>query len=334
MKKFPLVIFVINLFAFAVFSQLSAEQHLKKSRELQNAGKIEEAITEITIAIKIEPNNPALYLKRANLARFSNNADLLESDLLKVIALTPDNYQNQQTAVRFLIDNEKCPTALKIINASIQHNPANADAYYWRAGVKNCLEDFESALEDNAKAVSLDPLNEMYKAGRANLLARQKKPDKAVESYDDLITAQELKLKVAGDSEEINKIKRHLSTLYISRSKVYASQNKVEAAFSDLNRAIEILPAVHTYEMRARAFRWQKQFDRAIDDYSAAIKLQPEDQGLFLSRGDIYASTDKYDQAMNDYQKVASGGGRMKEIADQKINSIKQKMQENLKQPK
>ena len=334
MKKFLLQLFAINLFAFVVFAQISAEQHLKKSRELQNAGKFEEAITEISKAIKLEPNNPTLYLNRASMARFTNNADLLESDLLNLMDLTPNDYQNQQTAVRFLIDNGKCPTALKIISTSIVQNPANADAYYWRGGVKNCLEDFESALEDNAKAISLDPLNDMYKAGRANLLARQKKSDKAVESYDDLITAQELKLKVGGDSEETGRIKRELSMLYISRSKVYAAQNKIESVFSDLNRAVEILPAVHTYEMRARAFRWQKQFEQAINDYSAAIKLQPENHGLFLSRGDLYASINKYEQALSDYQKAASGKGRIKEIADQKINSIKQQMQESLKQPK
>lgn len=334
MKKLLFLVLIINLFAFAVFSQISAEQHLKKSRELEKAGKFKEAMAEITLAIKIEPNNPALYLKRANLARFTDEADLLESDLLKVIALTPDDYRNQQTAVRFLIDNGKCPTALKVINASIEQNPVNADAYYWRSGVKNCLEDFESALEDNAKAISLDPLNDIFKAGRANLLARQKKTDKSAESYDELISAQELKLKIAADSEESNKIKRELSMLYISRSRLFAAQNKIENVFSDLNRAVEILPAVHTYETRARAFRWRKQFEQAIEDYSAAIKLQPENSGLFLSRGDLYASIEKNQQALIDYQKAAASGGRIKEIADQKIISIKQKMQENLKQPK
>ena len=36
MKKIPIVIFVINLFAFVVFSQASAAEYLKKSRELEN----------------------------------------------------------------------------------------------------------------------------------------------------------------------------------------------------------------------------------------------------------------------------------------------------------
>ena len=146
-----------------------AEPFSKKVNQFREEDKSQEAIAELTKAVNLFPDNYVLHLRRADLARFTNNADLVETDSLKMVSLKPFDFETKRRAIHYLMGVGRCNTALEIMNASVFETPANPESYLWRGNVKNCLEDFEGALEDNDKAISLDPSNELYKANRANI---------------------------------------------------------------------------------------------------------------------------------------------------------------------
>lgn len=300
---------------------------LREAEGLNNEGFSKEAIQIITSALASHPDNWLLYERRADYARASNNNDLVESDVLKLVKLKPFDFEIQKRAVLFLMQIERCRPALDIINASVIEDSQNSEAYLWRGNVKTCLGDFESALEDNDKAISLAPSNETYKANRANILNRQGKKEESLETYNDLINALESKLSIAADTDEKNRIKREITYAYIARSRFFAKQNEVAQAFADLDRAVQILPATHTYETRAKAYKWQKMYDRSIADFAEAIRLSPETSVFYYERGEVYFLMEKYDLALKDFQKAAEfKGEQFTELITRRIAETKAKL--------
>ena len=55
---------------------------------------------------------------------------------------------------------------------------------------------------------------------------------------------------------------------------------------------------------RGNAYQNQKQYDRAIEDYSQAIHLAPGYWEALNNRGIAYASAKQYDRAIEDYNQA------------------------------
>ena len=55
---------------------------------------------------------------------------------------------------------------------------------------------------------------------------------------------------------------------------------------------------------RGNAYKGQKQYTRAIADYSQAIRLKPDDAGAFYNRGRAYRSQKQYAKAIADFDQV------------------------------
>lgn len=323
-KKFSLLLFITLLSASFVIAQDNAGIFVERSGELKNKGKYQEAADEISKAIKLRPALPELYLKRALLYYLlRDQTDAMTNDLLKAIELDPTNFKARMDASKYLFDFQRCETALDIINSAVVQNPTNPKVYERRASINTCLDKLDEAMRDWKKALSLDPLNDIYKHNIANTQNLMKKTENSLESFTDLINSLELK-------QRNRKETFALSSAYISRARIYSKNNEVDKVFSDLNRAVEINPHFHTYQIRARAFVWQKIFDKALNDYSAGIKLDPQNAaGLYLERGDIYVQLKRFDEALSDYEKVAANEGTIRELAAKKIDAVKQKIMED-----
>ena len=101
---------------------------------------------------------------------------------------------------------------------------------------------------------------------------------------------------------------------YSGRGVVLVAQNQNDAALVDLNKALELKPDdAPTLRFRASAYHGLKQYDLAIQDYTAVLsKSDPNssDQAklaaadLFAKRGYIYSLVQQYENAINDYKEA------------------------------
>jgi|GEM_PF-2627600 Tetratricopeptide repeat. len=136
--------------------------------KLLKSGDTEEAIESYTQAIKQEPHNAKLYLKRAAAEDIEGMADEFFEDYTKATKLAPNtaefyyakshltySFSDEESDNNFTPSKEEKLEALDYANKAIELDPYYAAAYDWRAFLKKELEDYQGALEEHNKAIEL-----------------------------------------------------------------------------------------------------------------------------------------------------------------------------------
>lgn len=94
---------------------------------------------------------------------------------------------------------------------------------------------------------------------------------------------------------------------------LYYFEGNLTAAIDSYTKAITQAPAPKIYHNRARAYNDLKQFQKAIDDYSKAIELDPKDYNSLYFRGMIlYLNFAEYKKAIDDISKAIELDGNQK----------------------
>jgi tetratricopeptide (TPR) repeat protein len=95
---------------------------------------------------------------------------------------------------------------------------------------------------------------------------------------------------------------KSLAIVYINRGAEWKAKKENDKALADYTRAIKLdssIPAI--YNNRANIFRERGELDRAISDYSTAIRLDPVYTAAFTNRGLAYEQKNMFDKAREDY---------------------------------
>lgn len=93
---------------------------------------------------------------------------------------------------------------------------------------------------------------------------------------------------------------------------IRAYDDNLGMALTSVNLAIKHLPKKdkiykgRAYKIRAEIYQSLEKYDKAIDDYTEAIKYTPEDMELYKARADIYIEQEKYDLSEADFKKMIS----------------------------
>ena len=85
----------------------------------------------------------------------------------------------------------------------------------------------------------------------------------------------------------------------------YANKGQYDRAIQDYDQAIKLNPNyVKAFNNRGLSYDNKGQHDRAIQDYDQAIKLNPNDADAFYNRGLSHAHKGQYDRAIQDYDQA------------------------------
>ena len=92
---------------------------------------------------------------------------------------------------------------------------------------------------------------------------------------------------------------------YIHRGLAHNSRGELDKAIADYTEAMRIDPRhVEAYNNRSVAYMGKGQYDKAIADCNVAIRLEPTLASAYRIRGLAYLLRGKYDQAIADYSKA------------------------------
>lgn len=179
-------------------------------------------------------------------------------------------------------------SALEWYEKAHQLNPNSALPYNGRGGVRRVKKEYEAALEDFDKSIALSPVfyplsyieRSMIHFRLGNLDAAHKDQDTALHfSEKDALTRAELSL-----------------PMY---------EGYLDWAAEYYGRVLLRQPrSWYAYQGRADAYRANREYEKAISDYTKALELYPREPRLYLGRGKCYRSIGEMDCALADFRTI------------------------------
>jgi tetratricopeptide (TPR) repeat protein len=216
--------------------------------------------------------------------------NLAIADYTEAIRLDPNNAGYYITRGRIYGNDDR---AIADFTRAIRLAPNNVDAYQWRAWAYEAKKDTFRAMADWTEAIRLDPNDYYYYYARGNLHTEVGGYDYAIADYTEAI-----RLFPPGYSR-----KWECSILYNSRAQLYAEMSQNDRAIADYIEAARFHddPAKFLIDSGNVAAFGEKNPDRAIVLYSAALRLNPDDSLALQLRGLVYLNKNDYDRAIADY---------------------------------
>ena len=107
------------------------------------------------------------------------------------------------------------------------------------------------------------------------------------------------------DSSSGTSEKELRAELAFQHGNVFMMIGQINGAIEHYSRAIELNPNnANTYHNRGVAYCSKGNYDRAIEDFGKVIELKPNDADGYNSRGEVYSNEREYDGAIRDFTKA------------------------------
>lgn len=97
---------------------------------------------------------------------------------------------------------------------------------------------------------------------------------------------------------------------YLYRASIYKFNDELSSSLKDINYVIKTLSPKEkkglssAYGFRASLYEKLENYEKAIEDYAEAIRLNPEDIDLYTSRASFYYNIDEFEKAESDYKRA------------------------------
>lgn len=231
MKHFPKTILKILLTAwgiviilFLIVPEDNADEHYVQGISFFNKGQYDQAISEFSKAIRIEPRFTEAYRYRG--LAYVKKVELDEAILNFTKAIDKDprstlDYIHRGNAYRAKGEYD---LAISDYNKAIEIRPRSFDAYKERARIYEAKGEHDLATKDQNKATELEA-DYYYKCGE--FLYERAKTYGKIREYDMAI------------SHFTKAIEMHpkYSKAYVNRASVYFKKGKYEKAWEDVHKA-------------------------------------------------------------------------------------------------
>ena len=103
--------------------------------------------------------------------------------------------------------------------------------------------------------------------------------------------------------------KRREATTHNNHGVAYRDEGEYDRAIEDFTKAIELNPNYAiAYNNRGRVYSDKGEIDRAIEDYNTAIELKPELAEAYYNRGEAWLHLGEWDKAKSDLTVARSMG--------------------------
>lgn len=282
------------------------------------------AIDDYSEALKLDPGNAAAYIERGNLLCGPiGDIDWAIDDYTAALHLNQDDKHTYVRRALAYSGKGKHDWAIKDYDAALQlDSQGEYEIYILRARAYAHKWEYDSAIADYSAAIRLNPNDEVLYIIRGNAYRYGK------EDYDRAISDYSTALKIRQDCE----------LAHVERGKAYAKKGEWALAIDDYGAALECFKLGvggwedpindyctsighftffvldiykgEAYFNRANAHFERGEYNSAISDLTAVLKLDPSEHGhvheanVYYARGGVYANKREYDHAIADIEKA------------------------------
>ncbi len=286
---------------------------------IENWGR---AIEDYSRAIELEPDNPDHWIGRGDVYSRIGEIDSALADIDHAIEMDPEN-GNYFAARAWVYSNVgNMEAAVEDFSRAIELDSENPE-YWWERGWRYLDMGIpEEAIANFDQALSLFPEAVKAYVGKAHASAQLGDIDGAIQNIDTAI-----------------KLRPRSDALYIERAHIHWWYfNEYDEAVNDLNKAIERNPdnweaymnlgEIYTYQLkdldqglhnfnqavrvvprgidtpfmgRGLFYKYVKNWELAIKDFTLAIGIFPENPEAYGHRGLAYQNMGLFDETRADY---------------------------------
>jgi tetratricopeptide (TPR) repeat protein len=294
----------------------------KRAGVLLKRGKPREALADLDLLVRIEPQRPDVLVSRArlnmklrqydrSLEDYSRAESLVGgdeaivkekvqalfktgrpgsalADISRYAAQHPDDFEGQILQARAHILLKDFAKAEAILRAVFARIPSCAPCYLCSGLIARLGKDWDKALADLNRAVNLDPSSTEALKERGRVFIELDEP---VRAAADLTAAAELD---PSDGE-----------IFALRGLTFLSRMLFDAAIQDFTHALECLPgdARILYD-RAAAFVRKEDWTSALQDLDKIVSAKPRAARALALRGVVHFSRGKTGAAAVDFNRA------------------------------
>jgi tetratricopeptide (TPR) repeat protein len=183
------------------------------------------AIADFAAAIRLDPENAAIFRERGRAYYLSGDFDKAMADFDQAIKLNPDYAAVYQTRGALYSNKGQYKKAIADYDQAIRRDSAHVAAFYSRGNAHRSLGDLDDAIADYSRAVELDPtlVAAFYNRGNSH------------RSLGDLDSA-------IADYGRVIELKPDLAEAYINRGNMYDEKGEYANAIADFEAALKVDP--------------------------------------------------------------------------------------------
>lgn len=253
-----------------------------RAQFLVQQGKVDEAVGDSEKLLASEGTEVAVHQAMAEALNNLKRHELALQHLEKAIELAPEQALNYRLRAAVYQDLEKPDEALADLNKALELQPLSANALLDRARMNYVLNNLREARADIESVLAQTP-NTVTPNTLQAILVRSM-ISAAERRYGEAIKDLQVVLRVNPDNVELR----------LQLASIYVADERPSKAIKLLTTVIED-DAENWQALRTRgdALLSVGKHAEAIEDYNAALELQPEDDGILNNLAWVLATSPK-----------------------------------------
>jgi tetratricopeptide (TPR) repeat protein len=270
----------------------NANLHFYKARLLNKGGQEDQALSEVSTAVSLDPNNLTMIEQRAKLFLEMRKFDQAIADYNRIIA--PPNDANVKAYIyadlaTAYIETKQFELARLYANKALKLEPNKTDYLATLAYAVAGANDFKGAIDDWTTVISKDKkdANAYAERGRAEFSNKQ-----TASALADL--AKSIAIKPNG-------------TAYYYRGLIYLDQKKQQQAIQEFNEAIKYDSSNAVYrDTLAQLYANTGDFKQAMRNYDAVGVLQrnSDSPDVLQNRAIAEMRANRFSEAARDFERL------------------------------
>ena len=287
-----------------------AEHYYDRSWSYCNMDKFEDAIVDMNKALEIEPKTSAFYYDRGRFEYWAERYKDAVVSLTIGIELKPTENKYLFRGNSYM-ELEEFDLALADFNSSIEINPEFAKAYFRRGILYKKMELIEKAAKDFKKAIELNPKYDdaMIELGYAFIQMGKKD---GMKYFNQAIKVNpcggnyfcrfDARGRILSRKDSIKNFAEGKFVHYNTFESEIFNKKQAKDDINDLSKVISYEADDDTFLLRLRAarYRYLGDYINAINDCSAIIELEPDNEQAYIARAISRYEYGLYKDAVDD----------------------------------
>jgi tetratricopeptide (TPR) repeat protein len=223
------------------------------------------AIQACAEAIRLNGQNARAFAMRGQVWFDKEEYDKAIEDFGEVIRLDPDNTSAYERRGAAWLRKACYDAAIRDFDEVIRLAPDEAFGYYNRGGARYGRKEYDQAIKDLDEAIRLSPVPWMIYfispwAIRGDASAAKRDYDKAIQDYNRAIGDYQLFAAAAHGADKDGLRRSETAQVYFDRGKAWAAKQDYEKAIQDYSEAIRLDPSRAVF-FNNRGIAWFRRVD-------------------------------------------------------------------------